>query len=126
MGVSLVGSRLATTTAKIPLPGLGGIVAAPFMFASTLAVGAVANGWFARNGSMSSEEMKAVYNATLRNAKGEFDRHKMHEAAASAEGEAAPPEDPLERLKRAKAMHAEGLIDDEEFTAVKDRVLGSL
>jgi uncharacterized protein (DUF697 family) len=33
VGLSLVGSRVATTAAKVIMPGFGGIVAAPFMFA---------------------------------------------------------------------------------------------
>lgn len=79
VGLSLVGSRLATTTAKFLLPGLGGIVAAPFMYASTLALGAVADHWFARDGAMSADEMKAVYDRTVRSAKGNYDRSRMHD-----------------------------------------------
>ena len=47
VGLSLVGSRLAMTAGKVILPGLGGLVAAPFMFASTLAIGTVARLYFA-------------------------------------------------------------------------------
>src|SRR5690242_9958256 len=64
VGVSLVGSRLAMTAGKIILPGLGGLVAAPFMYASTLAIGSVARAYFESGCSMSDSEMKRVYEAT--------------------------------------------------------------
>ena len=36
-------------------PGLGGLVAAPFMYASTLALGAAARAWFESNGGLDRE-----------------------------------------------------------------------
>ena len=60
VGLSLVGSRLAMTCAKLILPGVAGIVAAPLVYASTLALGAVARAHFERGG-LSDGEMRSVY-----------------------------------------------------------------
>lgn len=138
VGASLVGSRIATTAAKIVLPGLGGIVAAPFMFASTLAIGACAAAFFKTDGNVSSDDMRDLYKRTVKNAKSSFssDRLKDPDTLAEAEraaknGAADPPpveqeEDPVERLKRAKKLLEEGLIEQEEFDALKKRILDAI
>lgn len=144
VGLSLVGSRIATTAAKILLPGLGGIISAPFMYASTLAIGMVARVYFESQGQVSDDDMKAVYQAALKKAKSSFDpsRAKSSEAqdlasdaatkakadpeAAAAQEVAKAPEDPVSRLERLKAMKDKGLIDDAEFEATKRRILAEL
>lgn len=80
VGLSLVGSRLATTAAKFFLPGLGGLISAPFMYASTIAIGRVAELYFL-HGDLSDREMRAVYQESLKSAKREFDPSKAREAA---------------------------------------------
>jgi len=141
VGASLVGSRLATTAAKFVLPGLGGFIAAPFMFASTLAIGAVADQWFRHGGSMSEAEMRAVYNDAVKGAKSSFSADKMRSSEAMSEAEgavkqaqsdgASGPEpaggtDLVARLKRGKEMLDAGLIDQEEFDALKARILSEV
>jgi uncharacterized protein (DUF697 family) len=137
VGASLVGSRLATTAAKFALPGLGGLLAAPFMFASTLAIGAVADQWFRNDGSLSEADMKAVYQRTVKEAKSAFQSDKMRDpdvvseaenAVKAADGTVVPAEDPdpVARLKKAKDMLEAGLIDDEEFAALKARILDTM
>lgn len=139
VGLSLVGSRLATTAAKFVLPGLGGLMAAPFMFASTLAIGAVADTFFKSEGNLSQEEMREIYRRTVDGAKSQFrpdrmrDKSVMEQAAqAVAEGKgeqpqaAAPKETPADKLRQAKELLNQGLISQEEFDEVKRRVLGEL
>ena len=82
VGLSLVGSRLAMTAGKIILPGLGGLVAAPFMFASTLAIGTVARLYFASDGDLSAREMKRAYDDELKRAKAAFDPSRARSAEA--------------------------------------------
>lgn len=136
VGLSLVGSRLATTAAKFVLPGLGGIIAAPFMFASTLGIGAVADAFF-QGGELSKERMRQVYQEASANAKSAFRPERMREAEAMdmardaaterRAAEAPPPaEDLTTRLKRAREMLDQGLIDQAEFDAVKERILSEL
>jgi len=141
VGASLVGSRIATTAAKFVLPGLGGFIAAPFMFASTLAIGAVADQWFRVGGSMSEEQMRAVYNNTVKSAKTSFSADKMRSSEAMAEAEEAVKQaksdgadgpapvggdDLVARLKRGKEMLEAGLIDQDEFEALKARILSEV
>lgn len=121
VGLSLVGSRLAMTTAKFVLPGLGGLVAAPFMFASTVGLGAVADAWF-RQGALSEAEMKNIYNQTRRSAKKGFQPEKAKKAAQQEEGSS----DPVERLKRARDLLQRGLISQAEFDALKRDVLAAI
>ena len=144
VGLSLVGSRLATTAAKILLPGLGGLISAPFMYASTLAIGMVARVYFESQGAVSDDDMKAVYEQALKRAKQSFDptRAKAKDAqglaqsaakaaeadpaSPAAEAAAKAPEDPVGRLERLKALLDKGLIDQAEYDATKQRILADL
>lgn len=144
VGLSLMGSRIATTAAKVLLPGLGGLISAPFMYASTLAIGMVARVYFESQGQVSDEDMKAVYQAALRNAKSSFDPSRVRSPEAqdlasdaasratddpearAAQAAAQAPEDPVSRLERLKALLDKGLIDQAEFEATKKRILAEL
>ncbi len=141
VGLSLVGSRLAMTAGKIILPGLGGLVAAPFMFASTLAIGTVARLYFASDGDLSAREMKRAYDEELKRAKEAFDPSRARSAdarreaeaavetdgATAAPGPAAPSVDELaERLAKLDELREKGLVDDAEYERTKSRILDSL
>ena len=135
VGLSLVGSRLATTAAKFILPGLGGLISAPFMYASTLAIGRVAEAYF-QHGDLSDSRMKSIYRDTVKKAKKEFDpgrarsaeaKRQAKAAAASANEPTAPKsEDPTDRLARLKALLDQGLIEAEEYAEAKRRVLSEI
>lgn len=150
VGMSLVGSKIATTAAKAILPVLGGILGAPFMYASTIAIGMVARVYFETQGSVSEEDMRKVYAAAKKNAQSSFDPAKakasdakaVAEAAAAeakrqeAAGTAAPvaaaaaassePQDPVARLERLKGLKDKGLIDQGEFDLLKKKILAEL
>ena len=149
VGASLLGSRVATTAAKFVLPGLGGIIAAPFMFASTLAIGAVADQWFNSGGTLSEIEMRALYERTVKSAKSSFQTDRMKDsgamqqareavgrakagdsAAAPTGGTSSPAPsgspDLVSRLRQGKEMLAAGLIDQAEFDALKARILSEM
>jgi len=138
-GVSLVTTRVATTFAKIALPGLGGLLGAPLIFASTLAIGAVARTFLAREGEVSSQEMKDLYKQTVKDARSKFDPSKMRSeemknmaSKAATEGDA--PDKPtaddggdlVARLKKLKELLDAGLIDTDEYEAEKKRILASI
>jgi len=129
VGLSLVGSRAATTAAKLFIPGLGGIVAAPLMFASTKALGAVAKSYFERDEELSSEDIKAVYRAAATKAKSEFKKDKINEEEASDDSVApksASAAKPAERLTQLKTLLEQGLIETEDYNAAKARILAEL
>lgn len=130
VGMSLIGSRIATTAAKVLLPGLGGLVAAPFMFASTLAIGAVARAYFESGCAMSDGDMKSVYERAQRRARSAFDSSKMHSDEARNAAEAAAQEheseEPNERLVKLRRLLDDGLIDQAEYDETKSRILASL
>ncbi|MCA9604506.1 MAG: SHOCT domain-containing protein [Myxococcales bacterium] len=143
VGLSLVGSRLAMTAGKIILPGLGGLVAAPFMFASTLAIGTVARLYFASDGDLSAREMKRAYDDELKRAKAAFDPSRARSAEARraateavesedgdekpAPGAAAPSVDELaDRLAKLAELRDKGLVNDAEYEREKARILESL
>ncbi len=65
VGASFVTRQLATTVAKTLLPGLGGLIMAPFMYASTVAIGAVAESYFKNECDLSSDDIKDVYSRTV-------------------------------------------------------------
>jgi uncharacterized protein (DUF697 family) len=144
VGLSYMGTKLVTTAAKIVLPFFGGIVTAPLMYASTLAIGMVARVYFESQGQVSDDDMKSVYAAALKKAKSNFDplKAKTSEAAdlaqsaaakakadpslAAADAEIKKPEDPVSRLERLKSMKDKGLIDAAEFEATKKRILAEM
>jgi len=146
VGLSLVGSRIAMTAGKFILPGLGGLVAAPFMFASTLAIGTVARLHFASDGDLSDREIKRAYEREVKRAKSTFDpaRARSKEATSQAEAaasaadapadpseaspkEAAPSVDELaDRLAKLDGLREKGLVSDEEYERTKARILDSL
>lgn len=136
VGVSLVGSRLAMTAGKLILPGLGGLVAAPFMYASTLAIGAVARSYFESGGSLADDEMKRVYEATQAHAKSTFDprRAKAEEARdlavrAAREGAAAAPtekagvDELADRLAKLEELFKRGAITEADYERRKAQIL---
>jgi len=149
VGLSLVGSRIAMTAGKIILPGLGGLVAAPFMFASTLAIGTVARLYFANDGQISERDMKRAYDKEVKRAKSAFDptRARSTEARANAEAAVRDEEEPAnagavsraasgggeesvedlaERLAKLDTLREKGLVTDEEYERTKARILDSL
>ncbi|MCO5167440.1 MAG: SHOCT domain-containing protein [Planctomycetes bacterium] len=132
VGLSLVGSRLATTAAKLILPGLGGLISAPFMYASTLAIGRVAECYFQRQGGLSDHEMKAVFEETLRKAKKSFDprRARGDDARRHAEEAVSPApaqdDEPTAKLERLAKLRDAGVLTPEEFEAAKRRILDAL
>jgi uncharacterized protein (DUF697 family) len=143
VGLSLVGSRVATTAAKILLPGFGGLISAPFMYASTLAIGQVAVLYFQSDCDLSDHDLKATYAEAAARARKGFDpkRARSPEARATAEAvaqpapapkaaapvpQAAEPVDPVARLERLRALRDAGALSAEEFEQAKRQVLASL
>ena len=140
VGASLVGSRIATTAAKFVLPGLGGIIAAPFMYASTLGIGAVADAWFRSDGSMSRDRMREIYEQSTRQAKQSYQpenvgrKEAVDQATAAvnaaktgdAKAAAEPEQDAVARLKKSKELLEAGLISQDEYDATKKRILDEL
>lgn len=137
VGLSLVGSRIAMTAGKLILPGLGGLVAAPFMFASTLAIGAVARAYFENDGQISDSEMKRVYERTVEKAKSVFDPRKARsseakdmaeeaareEEATSASKPRASVDDLAERLAKLDELYERGSISERDYEKRKQQIL---
>lgn len=134
VGLSLVGSRIATTAAKIILPGFGGIISAPFMFASTLALGNVAKVYFEREGDIDKDTMKNVYNDMVKRGKKMFDPDRMKDeeiqdmakSASRDEEEKKKAGTPAERLGKLKELLDRGLISQEEFDETKRKILSEI
>jgi uncharacterized protein (DUF697 family) len=141
VGLSLVGSKIASTAGKILLPGLGGLIAAPMVFATTVAIGAVAKTYFANDGEVSEEELRQVYERVKDRAKGAFDPSKTRsedaqrmareaaeggEEEVSATGEKASVDDLAERLAKLDELKEKGLVSDAEYARQRDRILDSI
>jgi uncharacterized protein (DUF697 family) len=127
VGLSLVGSRIATTLAKAILPGLGGIVAAPFMYASTLALGQVAQVYFAQGG-LDDAAMRDIYRDVYSSSKKDFDpkRARSTEAKTMARETAERSQGAEERLQRLEGLYNKGLIDQQEYDARRAEILAEL
>jgi uncharacterized protein (DUF697 family) len=73
VGLSYVGSRAATSVAKLLLPGVGGVAGAVVVYASTLAIGGVVIAFFERGGALDEAELRALYREGLASAPRSFD-----------------------------------------------------
>jgi serine/threonine-protein kinase len=119
VGLSYLGSRLATTAAKVLLPGFGGLAGAPFMFAATLGVGAVTVAFFAREGALSEAELRAVYQGALQAAKSDFDPRRVRR-------EPLPTPTAEERLEALRLAHAAGQLEARTYAEAKKLILTEL
>ncbi len=139
VGLSLIGSRIAVTAAKIILPGFGGVISAPFIFASTVALGNIAKAYFEAEGELDKSSMKDIYNDMIRRAKKEFNPEKMEEddikdmAKAASEEKMdskteapAAADTPTERHRKLKELLDQNLISQEEFDSTKERILSEI
>jgi uncharacterized protein (DUF697 family) len=152
VGLSYVGKELAITAARALIPFVGsalaGLAAAPFRYATTVGLGAVARTYFKNQGEISDEDIRSIYSSSVDVAKKEFDPSKAKsqdakdlaqaaikagkESEAAAEQPAsnsAPSEasdDPVARLERLKTLLDKDLIDQAEYDSVKKRVLDSI
>jgi polyhydroxyalkanoate synthesis regulator phasin len=138
-GISLIGSRIAITTSKVLLPGLGGLIGAPLIFASTMAIGAVAKVFFVNEGAINKDDMKNIYEECVKSAKRTFDKSKMHnvqtEKMAQASVNETPADNvktdidntsPVARLEQLKEMLSKGLIEQAEYDETKKRILSQM
>ena len=143
VGLSLVGSHLAMTAGKILLPGFGGLLAAPFMYASTKGIGHVAKLYFERGG-LSELEMSRAYKSATKRAKESFDPTKARSPDARAMAEKAQKEDLdpeakpspkaksadvdelAERLAKVEELHDKGVISDAEYEKRREAILDEI
>tara|TARA_R110002072_G_scaffold49561_2_gene134547 strand:- start:1831 stop:2970 length:1140 start_codon:yes stop_codon:yes gene_type:complete len=129
VGLSYLGSRLAHTAAKLLVPGVGALVGAPFVFASTLALGGVTITYFEREGELSSDEIRDLFRAQLTRGQAEFDPGRVSKSAPrildleSIADVAGTLED---RLAHASALHSVKLVDDEQYRELKRLILKDL
>lgn len=143
VGVSLVGSRLAMTAGKILLPGFGGLLAAPFMYASTKGIGHVATLYF-EQGALSETEMTRAYKRAQSEAKSAFDpsraksadardmaQQAQQDAGPESSENTAPPkgasvDDLADRLAKVETLHKRGAITDAEFEKRREAILDEI
>lgn len=141
VGLSLVGSHLAMTAGKILLPGFGGLLAAPFMYASTKGIGHVAKLYF-EQGGLSELEMSRAYKTASKRAKESFDPSKARSSEARAMAEKAQKEeldhgaspkaksadvDELaERLAKVEELRDKGVISAAEYEKRREAILDEI
>lgn len=126
VGLSLVGTSVARIAAKFLVPFAGGIIAAPMVFASTLAIGRVAQSYFEHGGELSDEEIRALYKDAACQAKKNFDPRKAKSPASKESEDTAEGGDVSARLERLQGLHDKGLVGDDEFQAARARILAEL
>jgi serine/threonine protein kinase len=129
VGLSYLGSRLAHSAAKLLAPGVGGLVGAPFVFASTLALGGVTISYFEREGDLSQEEIRALFRAQLTRGQAEFDPTRTAGTAPrllDLESIADVPGSLEDRLAHASALKSVGLLDEEQYRELKRLILKDL
>jgi hypothetical protein len=81
--------------------------------------------WREKRRIRSMEEMRARSGAT-QIATGIYPQSGFADRPPESAGALSPPENPTQRLARAKEMLTEGLITDSEYEAIKARIVGAL
>lgn len=123
-----VASRVAANALKL-VPGIGSVLGGGAMAimsgASTYALGTVVAHHFRNNGTFEDLDLKvakAEFDAAYGEGKEVASRLRTEaKAKAKANPEA---DDTLDQLERLAALHANGTLTEEEFSAAKARLLG--
>ena len=98
-----------------------GLAGAALMFASTMALGGVVITWFEREGELGEDEIRALYGARLREARGHFDPARARAARpATREQDLARF---AARLARLEELLEAGLITPADHAATAERIL---
>lgn len=79
-GVNVVGRQALTTLAKIALPGLGGVLAAPAAFAVTWATGHAAMHYFQQGNKLDRDELKRIFEDEKQRARSHYAEDKARAA----------------------------------------------
>lgn len=79
-GVNVVGRQALTTLAKIALPGIGGVLAAPAAFAVTWATGQAAAHYFKSGGKLDRDELKKIFEDEKQRARAHYAEDKARAA----------------------------------------------
>jgi uncharacterized protein (DUF697 family) len=113
-------ARLAANAIKL-IPGIGSVIGGLSMSilsgGSTYALGQVAVRHFERNGTFSNIDLDSAKRAFEE----QFERGK--EVAAKMKDNKAASGDVFEKLEKAKAARDKGVISDDDFEAIKKRLL---
>jgi uncharacterized protein (DUF697 family) len=126
-------SRLGARMAIKMIPGVGSILGgasmAVFAAAGTYALGKVYIRHFEKGGTMldlDAGQVKDYYDDQLEKGKGfvENIKSKKQDAEFSETDNTATNKNLMSQLENAADMKAKGLINDEEFIALKKRILG--
>ena len=83
-GVNIAGRQALTTLAKVVLPGLGGVLAAPAAFALTWATGHVAMHYFSAGGKLDRARLRAIFEQEKRRAKAHYSEGGARDARPEA------------------------------------------
>lgn len=120
VGLSFVGTRAATSVAKLLLPGVGGVAGAALAYASTLALGAVVVAFFERGGALDDADIRGLYRERLSSARANFDPARAERGPGP---DLATLRGFVERLARVDHLLAAGLITAHDHAATCQRIL---
>lgn len=126
---AVVGSsaaRLGASLVKV-IPGVGTVIgelSMPILSgASTYALGRVVANHLHKGGTLADLDLRKArqgYEAELENGK------KVAEESAQTVKADRPTEDPTEKLRKMAELHQAGILSDEEFKQVKERLLAQV
>lgn len=84
-GVSIVGRQVLTSVAKVFLPGLGGLIAAPTTFSVTWATGHAAIHYLRAGGRVDKASIRKIFEEERERAKSQYSEDKARENRPSKE-----------------------------------------
>jgi uncharacterized protein (DUF697 family) len=115
-----IAAKIGANALKL-IPGIGSVIGGISMSivsgASTYALGQVAINHFEHNGTFTNFDLDAAKRAF----EGHFERGK--EVASKMKDNKAASGDVFEKLEKAKAARDKGVISDDDFEAIKKRLL---
>ena len=118
-------AKVAANAIKL-IPGIGSIVGGASMAAvsgaSTYALGQIAVKHFESSGDLSNLDM----NAAKRTYEEELEKGKQVASRMAKDKDAKGAKDAFEKLERAKELLDKGVISEDDFDAMKKKLLGTI
>lgn len=124
VGVGLFARVAFVSVGKIILPGIAGLLSAPYIFALTWALGKSAMYYFEADTHPDPDKMKDIFEQEKENARKSYNETKVKDEAEEMKSE--QDANLTERLEQLKDWHEKGLITKEEYEEKRKDILGEL
>jgi uncharacterized protein (DUF697 family) len=123
VGLSIVAKQTLVTVSKFLLPGLAGVLSAPYVFGVTRGIGKTAIYYF-QHTNLDVSKLTNIFNRAKQEGEANYDPRQVEAAAQEQQQEAEP--DAVTRMEQLQRMYDRGLINKKEYEAKRREILADL